>query len=69
MTTEWRLIVDKGFSKKTYPKRDRGHAEKGVDDAVRDFARYDTMGVVDTSEWEAWIETRQVTDWTRDEDS
>ena len=65
MTTEWRLVVDKGFSKKTYPKRDHAHALVGVEHAVRDFARYEQMGVVDTSGWEAWIETRQVSDWTR----
>lgn len=55
--TEYRLVVDKGFEKKTHAKNDLAHAEKGLADAVRDFQRYKPPLAVA----EARIETRLVT--------
>jgi hypothetical protein len=58
VTVEWRLIVDKGYAIASHPKRDREHAEKGVDDAFRDFDRMTGGDSMD-----AYIETREVTEW------
>ena len=65
MKTEWRIVVYKGHYRKTYPKRDQAHADLGVERARRDFELYDEVGTVDTAGWDVWIETRQVSDWTR----
>ena len=62
MATEYRLVVNKGYVRVTYSKRDWAHAEIGVNHSFRDFQRYDDIPV-DNSGWDAWIETRTVTDW------
>jgi len=61
MSAEYRLVVDKGFVVKTYPKRDEAHALLGLEHAYRDFGRYGSDGRVG----EAWIETRTVTEWEK----
>ena len=58
MSAEYRLVVDKGYVVKTYPKRDEAHALLGVEHAYRDFRRSGRVG-------EAWIETRTVTEWEK----
>lgn len=63
-TTEYRLVVDKGYQTKVYPKtRGLEQAQKGLLDAFRDFGRYK-----DSTRMDAWIESRTVTDWERTED-
>lgn len=59
-TTEYRLVVDKGYQINRYDKRDLVHAEKGRQDAIRDFGRYEN-----STGMSAWIESRTVTDWER----
>lgn len=60
MTVEYRLVVDKGHSIQRYPKRDLAHAEKGVEDSVRDFQRQKNGYLM-----RAWVETREVTEWEK----
>lgn len=59
---EYRLVVDKGYERKEYPKKDAAHAEKGVADALRDIQLYP-----EPSGMRAWAEKRvmTVTDWER----
>lgn len=61
---EYRLVVDKGYERKEYPKKDATHAEKGVADALRDIQLYPD---VVASRMSAWAEKRvmTVTDWER----
>lgn len=54
----WRLVVDYGNHRHTYPKRDLAHAIKGVADHYRDMERRVYKG-------EAWIETCRLTRWTK----
>ena len=56
---EYRLVVDKGYVVSRYPKRDLEHAEKGVEDAIRDAA-LQVHGHQDI-----YIETREITKWER----
>ena len=62
MSAEYRLVVDKGYVVKTYPKRDEAHALLGVEHAYRDFGRYGSDGRLHLT---AWIETRTVTEWEK----
>jgi hypothetical protein len=58
--TEYRLagskrLVETGKNARFYwPRRDEAHARRGLEQH-----RHDKPG------WDAWIETRQVTPWTR----
>ncbi len=64
MRTRYRLVVDRLFSMSFYDKRDLEHAQKGVEDAYRDFELQGRKAM----DWSAWIETMEATEWEKLDD-
>ncbi len=65
--TEYRMVMARpehleGAAFQHKPKRDWGHARDSLAAWGRDMQRYIDAGL---TPWHAWIEEREVTDWTR----
>lgn len=62
MGVEYRLVVDYGYRRNAYLKRDRAHAELGLEHALRDLK---LMAANDLWQRSAYVEWREVSDWVR----